>query len=123
MAATARRTQDKGFIAADEPRGAPIDLVALTRKSMGDREAERALLLQFDRLASQCRDALSRPGSGEGALAALRGAARLIGAGAVATAAENCQHAARAGLHDADSVDALFAAIGDARDFLRELLA
>lgn len=129
MAATARRTFGEDLRTVDPvsnagaARGAPIDLVALARRTLGDREAERALLLQFDRLAAQCDALLDRPASAGDALTALNGAARLIGAGAVAAAAENCLHAARAGLRDADAVDALAAAIFSTRRFLRDLLA
>jgi HPt (histidine-containing phosphotransfer) domain-containing protein len=102
----------------------PIDLVHLARQTMGDRELEKELLALFDRQAAQIAEQLAAaaPGAESANLAhKLKGSARAVGAGAVAAAAENYEHGARAGLlRQADS-ERLVAAVAEARAFMREL--
>lgn len=71
----------------------PIDLVHLARQTAGDRELEQELLALF---ADQCVKLLAMirtagPGDGCDAAHTLKGAARAIGAWAVANAAEKVE--------------------------------
>lgn len=73
--------------------GGPIDLVHLARQTAGDRDLEHELLALF---ADQCVKMLamirkSGPGDGCDAAHTLKGAARAIGAWAVADAAEKVE--------------------------------
>lgn len=102
----------------------PIDLVHLARQTMGDRELEKELLALFDGQAAQISDKLRFVESANADLAhKLKGSARVIGATAVAAAAENYEHAARANFLRQADADRLVAAVDEARAFLRELAA
>jgi HPt (histidine-containing phosphotransfer) domain-containing protein len=93
---------------------------------MGDRELEKELLSLFDRQAAQIADRLANieAGAANADLAhKLKGSARAVGAMAVAAAAENYEHAARAGLLRASDADRLVAAVEEARGFLDGLAA
>jgi HPt (histidine-containing phosphotransfer) domain-containing protein len=107
-------------------KASPIDLVHLARQTMGDRELEKELLALFDCQAAQIADRLRmvENGTASADLAhKLKGSARAVGAGAVAAAAENYEHGARAGLLRQADADRLVAAVAEARDFLLELAA
>jgi HPt (histidine-containing phosphotransfer) domain-containing protein len=107
-------------------KASPIDLVHLARQTMGDRELEKELLALFDRQAAQIADRLrnAENGTASADLAhKLKGSARAVGAGAVAAAAENYEHGARAGLLRQTDADRLVSAVAEARDFLQELAA
>lgn len=119
-----------GFAACriEEGRAAssPIDLVHLARQTMGDRALERELLALFERQAVQIADKLRRAEAGATTADLahkLKGSARAVGAGAVAAAAENYEHGARAGLLRQAEADRLVAAVAEARDFVRDLMA
>jgi HPt (histidine-containing phosphotransfer) domain-containing protein len=102
----------------------PIDLVHLARQTMGDRALEMELLALFDRQAGEIADRLSiaETGGASADLAhKLKGSARAIGAGAVAAAADNYEHGARAGLLRQSDADRLVVAVTEARAFLTAL--
>ncbi len=129
MAFAAFRTNDQlaapGALARAEKQS-PIDLVHLARQTMGDRELEKELLALFDRQAAQIADQLATAESGaESANLAhkLKGSARAIGAAAVAAAAENYEHGARAGLLRPADAERVVAAVVEARAFITELSA
>jgi HPt (histidine-containing phosphotransfer) domain-containing protein len=107
-------------------KASPIDLVHLARQTMGDRELEKELLALFDCQAAQIADRLRHVENGTASADLahkLKGSARAVGAGAVAAAAENYEHGARAGLLRQADADRLVSAVAEARDFLQELAA
>ncbi len=105
----------------------PLDLVHLARQTMGDRALEAELLALFDRQAAQIAAALAAPPAGETpALRAdlahkLKGSARAVGAHAVAAAAENYEHCARAGILRPMDVEQVLEAVAEVRAALRDL--
>lgn len=102
----------------------PIDLVHLARQTMGDRELEQELLALFDHQAAQIADKLkiAEAGAASADLAhKLKGSARAIGATLIAEAAENYEHAARAGFLRPSHADRLVAAVAQAHAFLDDL--
>lgn len=105
----------------------PIDLVHLSRQTMGDRELEHEVLALFERQASHIGGKLATLESGEDHLVRadlahkLKGSARAVGAFAVATAAENYEHSARAGLFRAMDSRQLQEALAEALGALRDL--
>jgi HPt (histidine-containing phosphotransfer) domain-containing protein len=107
-------------------KASPIDLVHLARQTMGDRELEKELLALFDCQAAQIAVRLRHVENGAASADLahkLKGSARAVGAGAVAAAAENYEHGARAGLLRQADADRLVSAVAEARDFLQELAA
>jgi HPt (histidine-containing phosphotransfer) domain-containing protein len=79
-----------------------IDLVHLSRQTLGDRALETELLRLFDRQASQIMERLHACASGDrkalGDLAhTIKGSARAIGAIDVAAAAQACEDTLRPG--------------------------
>ncbi len=130
MAAAALRMDgfESGFAAGGRVASAcPIDLVHLARQTMGDRALEVELLALFDRQAGQIAQRL-----GELDLAGveswradlahkLKGSARAVGAHAVAAAAENYEHCARAGVLRQRDADQLVESVAEARATLRDL--
>lgn len=115
---------------ADEPLMRPIDLVHLSRQSLGDRALEIELLTLFERQAEQIADRLAASSSGSDRrwrhdLAhTLKGSARAVGAMAVANAAQLYEEALCAPGEPAVAVarDALLAAVAQARSAVLELL-
>jgi HPt (histidine-containing phosphotransfer) domain-containing protein len=105
----------------------PIDLVHLSRQTMGDRELELEVLALFERQASHIGGKLVTLESGADHLVRadlahkLKGSARAVGAFAVASAAENYEHSARAGLLRAMDSRQLREALAEALGALREL--
>ena len=110
----------------------PIDLVHLARQTMGDRALEVELLALFDRQAAQISDKLAASLPGEASDAPtfscradlahkLKGSARAVGAHAVAAAAENYEHCARAGVLRPMDVEQVVEAVAQVRSALREL--
>jgi HPt (histidine-containing phosphotransfer) domain-containing protein len=104
---------------------AAIDRVHLSRMTFGDRGLEHEVLQLFDRQAALLIERM-RHGDGPavGALAhTLKGSAAGIGAGAVAHAAADAEHAA---LHAPGelrrTIDRLAQAIDEARALIAELL-
>jgi HPt (histidine-containing phosphotransfer) domain-containing protein len=74
-------------------RAYTIDLVHLSRQTLGDRSLEVELLGLFERQCAQILEKLERAGGGESRFRrdlahTLKGSARAVGAGAVADAAE-----------------------------------
>jgi len=105
----------------------PIDLVHLSRRTMGERALEVEVLAAFDNQAAQIAAKLAASETGSVELwraelaQKLKGAARAIGAFEVASAAEEYEHRARAGLLRAGDARALIESITRARRALREL--
>lgn len=105
----------------------PIDLVHLSRQTMGDRELEVELLALFDRQAAAIAARLGAldaegPQNWRVDLAhKLKGSARAIGAFAVAAAAENYEHCARAGVLRPEDARRLVESVKEARVALAEL--
>jgi HPt (histidine-containing phosphotransfer) domain-containing protein len=110
-------------------RPCPIDLVHLARQTMGDRDLEAELLALFDRQAAQIAEKLTAPLGEDSPLARadlahkLKGSARAVGAHAVAAAAENYEHCARAGVLRPAEGARLAEAVAEVRAALRELAA
>jgi HPt (histidine-containing phosphotransfer) domain-containing protein len=111
-----------------EEGGPILDLVHLSRQTLGDDTLEAELLGLFDRQAGQFAARLApalRPGEEKwrADLAhTLKGSARAVGAVAVARAAEAYEAAARADGRDlADRWAGLDAAIADARSAIAQL--
>ena len=129
MAASALRNSDFATGAPSAARAVPhpIDLVHLSRQTMGDRALEIEVLALFDRQAAQISERLGaieidRAGVWRADLAhKLKGSARAIGAFEVATAAEDYEHRVRAGLLRAADAQALVDSIIRARRALRDL--
>jgi HPt (histidine-containing phosphotransfer) domain-containing protein len=101
------------------PGGRPIDLVHLSRMTLGDRALERDVLGLFDR---QMGFLMERIETGESRVAAaaahtLKGSAQGIGAFALAKAAAQVEEAAASGdVHGRrEGTDSLRAAIREAR--------
>jgi HPt (histidine-containing phosphotransfer) domain-containing protein len=125
MSFVAHRSIDgAGLCYAPTRADSPIDLVHLSRQTMGDRVLEQELLAMFDRQAAEIADQLrvAAPGAASADLAhKLKGSARAVGAIAVAIAADHYEHAARAGVLSQADADRLVAATAAARAFLRQL--
>jgi len=109
--------------------GPVLDLVHLSRQTLGDADLERELLTLFEGQSRQFANRLgapARPGEGKwrGDLAhTLAGSARAIGAFEVARAAQCYEDAARAEAPEAETHWArLDAAIAAARASIAELL-
>ena len=114
------------------PAGRPIDLVHLSRQTLGDRALEIELLGLFEKQAGQI---IARLGSGlcgsdskwRNDLAhTLKGSARAVGAMRVAAAAENYENSLNAGAGHgeiAQRVGELKAAVEEARQCILDLLA
>ena len=108
-----------------------IDLVHLSRQSLGDRALEIELLTLFERQAEQIAERLATPsGNGErrwrhDLAHTLRGSAGAVGATAVAAAAQTYEEALFAGgeMEVFAACEALFAAVAQARSAVLELLA
>lgn len=107
----------------------PIDLVHLSRQTLGDRDLEIELLGLFERQAGQIMEQIG--GSGDRRLRhdlahTLKGSARAVGAGAVAACAQEYEDCLYSGLGEADltaSREALQRAVDAARAAVTELLA
>jgi HPt (histidine-containing phosphotransfer) domain-containing protein len=109
--------------------GPAIDLVHLSRQTLGDSALEMELLGLFDRQAEQLAARLREPfrkgeANWRGDLAhTLKGSACAIGAFGVSCAAEAYERGARAGASDLPTLfDDLDAAITTARSAIRRLL-
>lgn len=109
----------------------PIDLVHLSRQTLGDRGLEIELLQLFDRQAAQIAARLaSDVGSADRRWRhdlshTLKGSARAIGAGQVANAAQHYENVLASTRDDsqiAAARDALIGAVDVAREAIRTLL-
>ena len=102
----------------------PIDLVHLSRMTLGDRGLEREVLALFDRqatvLVSRMRSA--SPGSVTTVAHTLKGSARGVGAWRVAAAAEAVEHAASGEGDLSAAITRLAAMAEEARAVIAELL-
>jgi HPt (histidine-containing phosphotransfer) domain-containing protein len=102
----------------------PIDLVHLSRMTLGDRGLEREVLALFDRqatvLVSRMRSA--PPGSVTSVAHTLKGSARGVGAWRVAAAAEAVEVAASGDGDLSAAITRLAAVAEEARAVIAELL-
>ncbi len=110
----------------------PIDLVHLSRQSLGDRELEIELLSLFSRQSEQIIEHLGSSMSASDRRwrhdlsHTLKGSARAIGAGRVALAAEAYEEAMYAGRSEAElaaCVERLQSTVAEAQGAIRDLLA
>ena len=104
-----------------------LDLVHLSRQTLGDGELERELLELFDRQAANALARLrgpARPNPGSSADIAhmLKGSASAVGAFGVAAAAGSLEQALRNGAPADAPLDALAAAVTEARNTVAALL-
>ncbi len=104
-----------------------LDLVHLSRQTLGDRDLETELLELFDRqaanaLARLCGPANPKPGSSADIAHMLKGSARAIGAFGVAAAAGDLEQALRDGRSASTPLEALASAVADARHTIASLL-
>jgi len=102
----------------------PLDLVHLSRMTLGDRVLEREVLALFDRqatvLVSRMRSA--SPGAVTSVAHTLKGSARGVGAWRVAAAAEAVEVAASAEGDVSAAITRLAAVAEEARAVIAELL-
>ena len=107
----------------------PIDLVYLSRQTLGERELEVELLGLFERQAGLILrqiDLAATSRSGQDLAHTLKGSARAVGAGAVADTAaayEACLHDGAGETRVANAREALREAIDEARAEVAALLA
>jgi HPt (histidine-containing phosphotransfer) domain-containing protein len=124
MVQAAAKTVDRTDTDPDATAPA-IDRAHLAHMTFGDRNLERELLELFDRQAEMLL-ARMRAGDAAGVAAlahTLKGSAAGIGAGAVARAAEQTEHAAAGHAGDlAAALDRLAQAVTAARALIAELL-
>lgn len=104
-----------------------VDLVHLSRQTLGDRALEAELLGLFDCQAAAAVARLTGPGAPIGTAGAdiahmLKGSARAVGAFRVARAAGDVESDLRSGRPAARSLDVLAAAIAEARRTVAALL-
>jgi HPt (histidine-containing phosphotransfer) domain-containing protein len=109
------------------PAGRPIDLVHLSRMTLGDRALEREVLSLFDRQMGMLMERIetAQPPVAAAAAHTLKGSASGIGAFAIARAAAQLEEATRS--EDAAAriagIAGLRAAIRDARSEIAGLLS
>jgi len=99
-----------------EASSRPVDLVHLSRQTMGDRELEREVLALFVQQALSVRDSIAGAGEKERLTLAhgLKGSARGIGAFAVA----DCAAAIERAPNDARILRRLGTLVEEVRDFI-----
>jgi HPt (histidine-containing phosphotransfer) domain-containing protein len=102
----------------------PIDLVHLSRMTLGDRGLEREVLALFDRQATVLvsRMRLASPGAVTSVAHTLKGSARGVGAWRVAAAAEAVEVAASGEGDVSAAITRLAAVAEEARAVIAELL-
>ncbi len=107
------------------PDDRPIDLVHLTRSTLGDRSLEREVLQLFDRQAGLliARMRAAAPAGVPPLAHTLKGSARGIGAWRVARAAEMLEVIGLAGGQTGEALDRLAMFSDEARAVIAELLA
>ena len=122
--------RSKPFV-ADGPVAAEaqcvLDLVHLSRQTLGDRALEMELLELFQRQAAGVVARLTGPGAATGNTGAdiahmLKGSARAVGAFAVARAAADLEEAMRCGPATKQSLEALARAVAEARGTIAALI-
>ena len=105
------------------PDDGPIDIVHLRRMTLGDAALEREVLTMFSAQASRLAGALAAMPADAPALAhTLKGAARAIGAFAVADAAAHLETLIRGGRQTAEAVSELDDAVVQARAAIEAML-
>lgn len=127
MVAWSQPLPETGAVRADDTQ-CVLDLVHLSRQTLGDRALETELLELFDRQATGALARLTGPAAASGVAAAdiahmLKGSARAVGALSVAQAAGDLEEALRCGAASARPLDALGWSIADARKTIAALLA
>jgi HPt (histidine-containing phosphotransfer) domain-containing protein len=103
----------------------PLDLVHLSRQTLGDRHLEREVLAIFRRQARQALfqlEAMADPLNRLEIAHALNGAAKGVGAWRVATAAQDLENAARSGKPAGEQVALLAETVSEALLEIDELL-
>jgi HPt (histidine-containing phosphotransfer) domain-containing protein len=109
------------------PGDRPIDLVHLSRMTLGDRALEREVLTLFERQIGFLMERIETAPAPVAAAAAhtLKGSAKGIGAFAMAKAAARIEEAASSGdpVGRSEGIDSLRAAIRDARAEIAGLLS
>jgi HPt (histidine-containing phosphotransfer) domain-containing protein len=103
----------------------PLDLVHLSRQTLGDRHLEREVLAIFRQQARRVLfqlEALTDPSNRLEIAHALNGSAKGVGAWRVATAAEALEEAARSGKNVGEQVALLAESISQVVDEIDELL-
>jgi HPt (histidine-containing phosphotransfer) domain-containing protein len=107
---------EDGRVSRDDLDRRPIDLVHLSRMTLGDRSLEREVLQLFARQVSLlvARMRQVSPAGISAAAHTLKGSARGVGAWAVARAAEAVESAA--GMHDEAELKAAVERLGGAAD-------
>ena len=118
------QTIDASSVPSIAPDDRAIDLVHLSRTTMGDRALEREVLQLFDRQSSILIERMRNVApAGVVTLAhTLKGSARGVGAWRVARAAEELELAGSTGHPTGEALDRLTAASDEARALIAELL-
>lgn len=127
MMAWVQPLPEAGAIRADDTQ-CVLDLVHLSRQTLGDRALETELLELFDRQATSALARLTGPAAANGPAGAdiahmLKGSARAVGAFGVARAAGDLEEALRAGVAPARTLDALARSVAEARETVAALLS
>jgi HPt (histidine-containing phosphotransfer) domain-containing protein len=105
------------------PEDGPIDLAHLKRMTLGDAGLEREVLAMFVSQAARLAEALAGlPAEALQLAHTLSGAARAVGAFAVAEAAEAVHGAVRHGGEPAQALVALKSAVAEARAAIEAML-
>ena len=105
------------------PEADPIDLAHLKRMTLGDARLQREVLAMFSSQAARLAEALAGlPAEALQLAHTLSGAARAVGAFAVAEAAEGVHTAVRDGGQPAQALSALKSAVAEARAAIQAML-
>jgi HPt (histidine-containing phosphotransfer) domain-containing protein len=105
------------------PDDAPIDMAHLGRMTLGDTAVEREVLAMFAAQACDLADRLAvMPADAAALVHTLKGSARAIGAFRVADAAVDLEHAIRDARATATPIQALRAAVAEARGAIDAIL-
>ena len=127
MMAWVQPLPESGAVRADDTQ-CVLDLVHLSRQTLGDRALETELLELFERQATGALARLTGPAAASGSAGAdiahmLKGSARAVGAFGVARAAGDLEEALRMGGSSANLLDVLARSVADARKTVAALLA
>ena len=127
MVAWSQPLPETGAVRADDTQ-CVLDLVHLSRQTLGDRALETELLELFDRQATSALARLTGPAAACGTAGAdiahmLKGSARAVGAFGVARTAGDLEEALRIGGSPARQQDALARSVAEARETVAALLA
>ena len=127
MAAWSHPLPETRAVRADDTQ-CVLDLVHLSRQTLGDRALEMELLELFERQATSALSRLTGLGAAGGVAGAdvahmLKGSARAVGAFGVARTAGDLEEVLRTGGSPTRQQDALARSIGEARETIAALLA